>query len=86
MSIRDMLELCNDASNIRIRIFDCNSEEIIFDSDKLNDYDDAISEIIFSDMAYYDVGSFDLYLHNGIINLEINIDYDADNDEEWIDE
>ena len=78
MSVRDILELCNDASNIRIRIFDCNSEEIVFDSDNLNEYDDAVSEIIFSDFADYEVGSYDLYLHNGIINLEINIDYEPE--------
>lgn len=81
MSVRDLLELCNDTSSIRIRIFDYNTEDIIFDSDKLDDYDDAVSEIIFSDMADYEVGSYDLYLHNGVINLEINIDYDMDEED-----
>ena len=81
MSVRDLLELCNDASSIRIRIFDYNTEDIIFDSDKLDDYDDAVSEIIFSDMSDYEVGSYDLYLHNGIINLEINIDYEPEEEE-----
>jgi hypothetical protein len=78
MTVRDILELCNDASNVRIRIFDCNSEEIIFDSDKLDDCDDAVSEIIFSDIGFYEVGSYDLYLHNGVINLEFNIDYNEE--------
>ena len=81
MTVRDLLEMCNDASSIRIRIFDCNSEEIIFDSDNLDEYEDAVSEIVFSDMADYDVGSYDLYLHNGVINLEINIDYEPDEEE-----
>ena len=81
MSVRDLLELCNDASSIRIRIFDYNTEDIIFDSDKLDDYDDAVSEIIFSDMSDYEVGSYDLYLHNGVINLEINIDYEPEEEE-----
>ena len=81
MSVRDLLELCNDASNIRIRIFDYNTEDIIFDSDSLDDYDDAVSEIIFSDMSDYEVGSYDLYLHNGVINLEINIDYEPEDEE-----
>ena len=81
MSVRDLLELCNDASNIRIRIFDYNTEDIIFDSDKLDDYDDAVSEVIFSDMADYEVGSYDLYLHNGVINFEINIDYEPEDEE-----
>ena len=80
-TVRDLLEMCNDASEIRIRVFDCNSESIIFDSDKLDEYDDAVSEIIFTDIGDHEVGSYDLYLHNGIINLEINIDYEAVEDE-----
>ena len=82
MSVRDLLELCNDTSGIRIRIFDYNTEDIIFDSDKLDDYDDAVSEIIFSDMGEHEVGSYDLYLHNGVITLEINIDYEPEDEEE----
>jgi len=81
MSVRDLLELCNDTSSIRIRIFDYNTEDIVFDSDKLDDYDDAVSEIIFSDIGEHEVGSYDLYLHNGVINLEINIDYEPEDDE-----
>lgn len=82
MTVRDMLEMCNDASNVRLRIFDCNSEEIIFDSDKLDEYEDAVSEIIFSNMSDYEVGSYDLYLHDGVINFEINIDYEPEEDYE----
>lgn len=82
MTVRDLLELCTDASDIRLRIYDFNSESDIFDSDKLDMYDDAVSEIIFSDMADYEVSSYDLYLHNGVINLEINIDYEANDDED----
>lgn len=82
MTIRDLLELCNDASSIRLRIFDCNRENIVFDSDNLDKYDDAVSEIIFSDFADYEVGSYDLYLHNGVINLEMNIDYEPEEDYE----
>jgi hypothetical protein len=81
MSVRDLLELCNDVSSIRIRIFDYNTEDIIFDSDKLDDCDDAASEIIFSDMGEHEVGSYDLYLHNGVINLEINIDYEPNEED-----
>jgi hypothetical protein len=82
MTVRDLLELCNDASNVRIRIFDYNTEDIIFDSDKLDDYDDAVSEVIFSDMGDHEVGSYDLYLHDGVINLEVNIDYESEEEED----
>ena len=82
MTVRDFLELATDLSSIRIRIFDFNSEEIIFDSDKLDEYDDPVSEIIFSDIGEYEVGSYDLYLHDGVINFEINIDYEPEEDDE----
>ena len=81
MTVYDMLELCNDASNFRIRIFDCNSEEIVFDSDKLDKYEDPVMEIYMSSFCDYEVGSYDLYLHNGVINLEFNIDYEPEDDE-----
>ena len=82
MTVRDLLEMCVDVYNIRLRVFDFNTEEIVFDSDKLDDYDDAVSEIIFSDMGDHEVGSYDLYLHDGVINLELNIDYEPDEYEE----
>lgn len=82
MTVYDMLELCNDVSNVRIRIFDCESEQIIFDSDKLDCNTDPIFEVYLAGMGDYEVGSYDLYLHNGVINFEINIDYDMPEYEE----
>lgn len=78
MTVYDMLELCNDTSNIHIRIFDCDSEEIIFDSDKLSEDEDPVTELYMSAMGDHEVCSYDLYLHNGVINFEINIDYDEE--------
>ena len=82
MTVRDLLELATDLYGIRLRVFDFNTEEIIFDSDKLDKDDDPVSEIMFSDMGDYEVGSYDLYLHDGVINLEINIDYEPEEDDE----
>ena len=81
MTVSDMLEMCNDTSNIRIRIFDCESEEIIFDSDKLECNTDPVTELYMSDIGDHEVGSYDLYLHNGVINLELNIDYEPEDEE-----
>jgi hypothetical protein len=81
MTVMEMLETATDLSEVRIRIFDFNSEEIIFDSDKLKDAD-PVMEISMSDMADYEVSSFDLYLHNGVINLELNIDYEPEEDDD----
>lgn len=82
MTVRDLLELATDLSSIRIRVFDFNTEEIVFDSEKLDEYDDPVSEIIFSDIGGYEVGSYDLYLHDGVVNLEINIDYEPEEEED----
>ena len=69
MTVRDLLELCVETSNVRLRVFDFNTENIIFDSDKLDEYDDPMSEIIFSDIGDHEVLSYDLYLHNGAVNF-----------------
>lgn len=81
MTVRDLLEMCVDVYNIRLRVFDFNTEEIIFDSDKLDEDCDPMSEIIFSDIGDHEVLSYDLYLHDGIINFEINIDYEPEEDD-----
>ena len=82
MTVRDLLENATDLYGIRLRVFDFNTEEIIFDSNKLDEFDDPMSEIMFSDIGEYEVGSYDLYLHDGVINLEINIDYEPEEDDE----
>ena len=81
MTVRDLLENATDLYGIRLRVFDFNTEEIIFDSNKLDEFDDPVSEIMFSDIGEYEVGSYDLYLHDGVINLEINIDYEPEEDD-----
>ena len=82
MTVMDFLENANDLSGIRVRIFDCNSEEIICDSDNMDENEDILMEIYLSSYAYYEVGSYDLYLHNGVIHLELNIDDEPEEDDE----
>lgn len=80
MTVYEMLEMCNDACSIRIRIFDCNSDEIIFDSNLLTIGKNPVREIYLSNIRERKVWSYDLYLDEEAIVLEINIDYD--NEEE----
>ena len=82
MTVMEFLEAATDLSNVHIYIWDCETEKTIFDSAKLTDNEDPVMEIYYSDMANYEVSSYDLYLGDGEINLEINIDYDFDPDEE----
>lgn len=81
MTVYNMLELCTDASGIHISIFDCISEQVVFDSNKLDQYSNIVMEIYLSPYADYEVCSYDLYLHNGVVNLEFNIDYEPDDEE-----
>lgn len=81
MTVMDFLENANDLSNVRIRLFDCNTESIVFDSINCEDPYDPVNEIYMSEFAYEEVGSWDLYLHEGVINLELNIDYEPDDEE-----
>ena len=82
MTVMDLLEIANDLSNVRVRIFDCNSEKIVFDSINCEDPYDPLGEIYMSKYAYDEVGSYDMYLHDGVINLEMNIDYEPEEDDE----
>lgn len=85
MTVMDFLEIANDLSNVRVRIFDFNSESIVFDSINCEDPYDPVSEIYMSDYAEFEVGSWDLYLHDGVINLELNIDYEPEEEEDDFD-
>ena len=80
MTVMEMLDLATDLSEVRIKVFDCNNEIVIFDSKNLTD-EDPVMEVYLSDIADQEVLSYDLYLHNGAIHLEFNIDYEAEEDE-----
>jgi hypothetical protein len=77
----DFLENANDLSNVRVRLFDCNTESIVFDSINCEDPYDPVNEIYMTEFADEEALSWDLYLHDGIINLELNIEYEPEEDE-----
>ena len=81
MTVMEMLEAATDLSGVRVRIFDCNSESIVFDTINCEEECDPVMEIYMSPYEQYEVGSYDLYLHNGVINLELNIEYEPEEDE-----
>lgn len=81
MTIRDFLELFNDLSGTRIRVFECSSGNIIFDSRRDSPGDPAL-ELIYGNYAGEEVGSVDLYRTNGELFLELNIDLGDELDEE----
>lgn len=67
---------CNNLSECRVKIFNCNSGKIVWDSNDHDNYNVA-QEVQYSDYGDYEVLSFDLYLdENKVICLEINIEVD----------
>ena len=82
MTVMEMLETANDLSGVHVRIFDCNSESIVFDTDNCEEYCDPVMEVYMTPYEQYEVGSYDLYRHNGTINLELNIDYEPEEGDE----
>lgn len=82
MTVMEMLETATDLCGVRVRIFDCNSESIVFDTNNCEEDCDPVMEVYMSPYEQYEVGSYDLYLHDGVINLELNIDYAPEDDED----
>lgn len=79
MSVRDFIELFNDLYAARIRLFDCNSGEIIFDSDEEEFENLDPVEALFSTGMYDDeVLSVDLYRDDKTIVLELNVEHEEE--------
>ena len=76
-SVGWFVELTSDLDHCCVRLFDCNSEEIVWNSDEHNECD-TIRELSYSEFADYEVLGYDLYLHDGRIYFEINIEVEED--------
>lgn len=75
MSIYDFIESINDTENIIFRLFDCNREDLVYvytdDGEKSQL---TASELLESDYADYEIGSMDMWIDNGKIYIELNIE------------
>lgn len=83
MDVYDFLNTFCDLSAVVLSIFDCASEEVIWNSSKDMDEDeiDAVTALQCSDFASYEVQGVDLFKNrDGLIQLEINIDMGDEED------
>ena len=79
MSVDYFLTLATDLSGVVVRIFDCTSEDIVYDG---KDSDDPLFDIDY-DIRSYEVDSYDLYIdRNGKLTLELNITMDEEDEDE----
>ena len=80
MDVYDFLNTFTDLSAVVLSIFDCSSEEVVWNSVKdMDDEIDAVTALQCSDFASYEVQGADLFKNSdGLIQLEINIDMGED--------
>ena len=82
MDVYDFLNTFTDLSAVVLSIFDCSSEEVVWNSVKdMDDELDAVAALQCSDFASYEVQGVDLFKNSdGLIQMEINIDMDDEED------
>lgn len=83
MDVYDFLNNFNDLCGCIVTIYDCDSEEIKFDSRAGDCYGsaDIVGTIEEADLDGYDVGSVDVFLDDGKIHIEINISMGDEEDD-----
>ena len=80
MNIYDFIQMINDAYNVVFKVFDCNTENCVFVSDDEDDIREEfdIDELLDSKYADCEIGSMDMWIQNGKIYIEFNVDYDEE--------
>ena len=79
MTIDEFASLINDCENIIFTIFDCNKGDLIsVDTDDGKKTDLNIDELLYSDYADYEIGGTDMWIDNGKIHIEFNIEVDEE--------
>ena len=81
MDVYDFLNTFTDLSAVVLSIFDCGSEQVVWNSSEDMDEIDAVAALQISDYAMYEVQSVDLFKNrDGLIQMEINIDMGGEDD------
>lgn len=78
MDVYEFLNSANDLSNVVVTIFDCDSQEVIYNGEES---EDVVSDIQYNGFDDYDIESFDIFKdRDGRLCLELNISM-GDDDE-----
>ena len=82
MTIYEFASSINDCELIAFKIFDCNTENCVFVSDDEDDTREEfnIDELLDSKYADCEVGSTDMWMDQGQIYIEFNIDIEEEDD------
>jgi hypothetical protein len=79
MSIYDLIESINDTYNIIFRLFDCNREDLVWvETDEGAKTNLDAQELMMSEFINEEIGSMDMWIDNGTIYIEINIEIEEE--------
>ena len=83
MTIYDFIETVNEGSDVIYTLFDCNTEELVMvaTDESENAIELSRDDLICSNYADYEIGSMDMWIANGRIHIEFNIEIDEE--DEW---
>ena len=80
MTIYEFVNSITDCWNIVFTLFDCNTEELV--SIGRDESENAIQltseDLLYSDYADYEIGGVDMWIDEGKIHIEFNIDVDEE--------
>ena len=80
MTIYEFVNAITDCWNIVFTLFDCNTEELV--SIGTDESENAIQltseDLLYSDYADYEIGGVDMWIDEGKIHIEFNIDVDEE--------
>ena len=79
MSIYDFIESINDTYNIIFRLFDCTREDLVWlETDEGAKTNVEARDLMMSEYGNYEIGSMDMWIDNGKIYIELNIEIEED--------
>jgi hypothetical protein len=79
MTIYDFVNSITDCWNIVFTLFDCNKEDLVsVETDDGETTQLEATELLYSEYADYEIGGTDMWIDDGKIHIEFNIEIDED--------
>lgn len=80
MTVYDIVEAIIEGSDVIYTLFDCNSQDVLMvvTDESENAIELSRDDLLFSDYADYEVGGMDVWIDEGRVHIEFNIDVDEE--------
>ena len=80
MTVYDIVEAITEGSDVIYTLFDCNSQDVLMVAtyESENAIELSRDDLLFSNYADYEVGGMDVWIDEGRVHIEFNIDVDEE--------